>query len=556
MTETFDPKNFPINKVATPQPQTMYEPGDAPPDSILNIVPTVEQLTARHWMYSKFKPMWDEYINLYEGIDVMSYILQHTRESDDAIRKRRARAYYVNLVAPIVDLFTEFIFRKPITRQSKTEAKGVVEKTVKKVKEVLNVGQRNVFDEFWENSDGKKRPIKKFMIDADKLRQIFGYVDILVDRPSAEQIADGMEAKSYAIAYTPENCINWSMDANGEFIWLRFREYIEDFEDPYKLEPEEITDESYYYVTWTKKEWVKHKIDPKSKDVIKVGGGAHNLGIVPVYRLKNKSSFKYQDIGIALVQDIAGVCKAILRWTSLLDEELHNKALNILRIAAWPDMPNTFTLSEGNVLAYTPVEGAGPPEFMAPTSEPAANLRANIKDEKDTILKIVKLKGGVAVEEQTSPSGIALARIFNETNNAISAKADALQDCEDALCRFVGLWANTPWKGSISYPDDFDIYNLTDELNILLSAREALTSETAIKNIEKGVVKKMLPDVDPDAMKTIEEEIDEAQAKPGQAIQSPWDMSNLDEEGNEINPQDQGWNEEPTEEDLSKYYNE
>ncbi len=546
MTEEIDPKTIQNKQNLS---KALYEPSETPTESILDVIPTVEQLTAKHWMYGKFKPYWDEYINLYEGIDVSSYIIQHTRESDDAIKKRRDRAYYVNLVAPIVDLFTEFIFRKAITRQSKSEAKSTLKKTVEKVKKTLSVGQRNVFDEFWEQSDGQKRPINKYMIDNDKLRQIYGYIDILIDRPSKEQIEAGMEAKAYAITYTPENVPNWSIDANGEFVWIRFREYIEDFENPYQLEPEETTDESYYYTTWTKTEWIKHKIDRESKDVIVVGSGTHDLGVVPVYRLKNKSSFKYQDIGIALVQDIAGVCKAILRWTSLLDEELHNKALNILRIAAWPDMPDSFTLSQGNVLNYTPVEGAGPPEFISPASEPAQRIRDNIQVEKDTILKIVKLKGGVAVEDQKAPSGIALARIFNETNNAIAAKADALQDCEVALCTIVGLWANTPWSGSISYPDDFDIYDLTTELNVLISARETLTAETAIKHLEKQTIKKILPDTNPEIMKQIEEEIDKADAKPEQSFQSPYDMGNVDEKGEET-----GWDEKPTEEDLSNFY--
>jgi len=111
-------------------------------------------------------------------------------------------------------------------------------------------------------------------------------------------------------------------------------------------------------------------------------------------------------------------------------------------------------------------------------------------------------------------SGIAYAFEFNETNQALSKKAESLEQAEIEIHRLAAAWMNTEWKGSISYPREFGVDDFLAELQLLTEARTTLTSDTAIKEFEKKVMGKMFSREKQELRDKIQEEIETANPRP------------------------------------------
>src|SRR5262245_17992731 len=77
----------------------------------------LKALASVHPRYVEFCDRWQMYIDMYEGEHLMRYLKKHIRESQKSVDSRSSRLYYLNYCQPVVDLYTHYIFSKPVVRK-------------------------------------------------------------------------------------------------------------------------------------------------------------------------------------------------------------------------------------------------------------------------------------------------------------------------------------------------------------------------------------------------------------------------------------------------------
>ena len=176
-------------------------------------------------------------------------------------------------------------------------------------------------------------------------------------------------------------------------------------------------------------------------------------------------------------------------------------------------MDNPVDLSHHDVLEFE--AGSTPPFYLSPGQSPLELIGKWIDRAKDEIYRLAKMGGLAGVKgSREATSGIAYAFEFNETNQALSKKAESLEQAEIEIHRLAAAWMNTEWKGSISYPREFGVDDFLAELQLLTEARTTLTSDTAIKEFEKKVMGKMFSREKQELRDKIQEEIETANPRP------------------------------------------
>jgi len=501
-------------------------------------------LTDSHPRYQEFLPRWTRFIDCYEGEHLERYLFQHLRESQKSIDMRRLRLYYLNYCQPVVDLYTHYIFAKPVVRKETPEELLRTPSYEGDVLENLGLGSLSELGDMPEspeasewanwlrNVDRKGNSIDRYMADAARYAFTFGHVYIVVDMPrlpegatirsEADRLKYGQ--RPYLTTYFPSEMPDWGVDENGEFLWCRFREPLPEKNDPFSprggapiarygasafvgsFGPSGRQTPGRYvgperpmgrvdgiYRTWTRDAWFIHQVE--NGQAQEIGRGAHPCGRVPVVTLFNKRHSQYPSFGVSLIADICRINIAILNWSSLVDEEVYQKTLNILCMQRDREQKQEVTIGSDNVLEW---EGTTAPFFLAPSTDPGAFIASMIDRARDEVYRLAKLGGGLGlVQPQKVPSGIAQAFEFNETNRTLAEHADEIEMAENQIHRIWHAWLGIEWQGTVDYPDDFSVESFADELDIVLKAKQTIRSPTFKREVEKRLVRKMLRNASP-----------------------------------------------------------
>lgn len=475
----------------------------------------VAMLRHTHADYEKQLPFWQKYTDCYESNDIYRYIHKHLRESDESFNLRVKRGYYYNYTASIVDLYVSYLFQAPISRrvtsgdssESKDSEEAAADESI-----------HELFESIYRDADLNNTDYSVFMQNVATYAQICGQSAVLIDMPTidpetivSEQDRKENNIRPYLCAIHSQQIMDWRLDNYGRFEWVKLRihrEELREWNTP-------VAGCNENYVIWTRKTWEEWQI---FKDVngneaaTKISFGEHDLGEVPLVIVRNGPMPRHQWFGMSAVKDIADINLAILNWSSFGDEEICNRCLNVLAMERDAnDAPPV--ISHSNVLEYP--SGTQPPQYLAPGSTPLELIGKWIDRAKDEIYRIAKLGGStglLGVREATS--GIAYAFEFNETNQSLAHKADSLQEAEMNIHRLIAKWANKKCKCTVVYPDEFGVQDFLLELQILAESRSNLTSETAVKELQKKVASRMFSSESQELRDKIEKEIDTASVMP------------------------------------------
>jgi len=184
-----------------------------------------------HWVYKMYHAYWSFLLDSYEGgIDYtkgdvaqpgvgsglknwafkifagsrelqQSYagnLFMHPKERGVDYRERLKMSYYYNFCSPIIDIYSDHLFKQPI--QAKFED---IEKDVELRKDNI------------DNKDGSITEFRKEMAD---LSQMYGHIYVITDSP---QFAGDVNTKAdiynnnllpYFTFHHPQNIINWALD--------------------------------------------------------------------------------------------------------------------------------------------------------------------------------------------------------------------------------------------------------------------------------------------------------------------------------------------------------
>ena len=484
-----------------------------------------ESLLREHPDYQAEADFWNKYLDLYESNDVYRYIFRHPREVYSMWRKRVERGYYYNYVASVVDLYVSYIFCAPIDRLIDEER------------------QKNFFtDEIYEDADRSGTLYTVFLQEACSMALAMGHVGVLVDSPK-DDFGEGFITTSemerqenklhpFLTLVLPQQILDWELDEFGKFEWVKIVT-----QRPQKRSWDQPVDENAKTVMiWTKEDWQEYKIfsDEFGKESAElVGSAPHSLEEVPLVIFRFGKKAKHPWFGKSFVKDIADINIALLNWSSMGDEEIHERCLNILTMQTMGE-DSKVEIGHHNVLEY---EGEQPPQYLQPGENPLKLIMSWIGMAIEEIQRLAKLKGPTGMEDvREATSGIAYAFEFNETNQTLASKAEALEQAEMDIHRLLAKWMGIEFTGKINYPREFGVDDAQMDLQILNLAQQYLSSVTARKEMEKKVSRKLFAKGGTDLRQKIESEIDESPED--QSLEGIFGMVPPGG-GNQVPPQDQ-----------------
>jgi hypothetical protein len=401
-------------------------------------------------------------------------LFKHPKERNDDYAARVEMSYYYNFVAPVIDIYTDHLFKQGIEADFGSIDWAVQEQA--------------------EDIDRMGSSVNEFRKEMADLAQIYGHVFVVADLPIInEEInsrADVIRSKAlpYFSFYPPQNVINWSLDRFGRPYWILLSETLDFNENVFAFD--RTAKEMKQYRLWTRDEWYLFDTDYNQ-----IATGRHGLGLVPVTCVFDKRSKKAHNfLGVSFVSDIAFIARDIFNLCSELRQILRDQTFAFLALQGTGDEYNEIILGTGKGLCYP--EGRNAPQYISPPPQNAEVYANNIDRQVSKIFQLAKLEGGSAkFDGQTAveQSGVSKAWDFNQTNSALSKKASNLEDGETKLWQIFARWNGQEFDGSIQYPDEFSIQSLFDDLNEAEKlARQALgdSFDTAVKT---AIIKKKFP---------------------------------------------------------------
>ena len=458
---------------------------------------TREELEKVHPDYSFFRGEWLLYIRSYFGGKFYrdgNYLLRHPFESAENYKRRKELAYFYNYCGPIVDILSGHLFKKPPERNYGDLSSEVVPPRVPKT----------LFDSFWNNCDFEGSTFDQFIRDAQRFASVYGRVSVIVDSPSVEALTEGealeKDIRPYLTLITPENLTDWTFvrGENGrpEISMIKILEVNDGSVKRYRL--------------WTRQTWELWEIKKKEKEGKLLSQGEHGLGEIPIVNFYNKRS-GIKMIGLSDLKDIADINKNIYHLCSDAKEIIENTAFPMLAMPYEKGgQSETQPVGPRNVIQFDPeLPNANPFWLEAPHSS-LTEIREWVMQDATEITRMAMMGGMRNVESSTQPwSGVSIESQAQQLFAALVEKADNAEQAELDILRLYAKWQDKKFSGTVKYPRDFSVRDVTIALQNALNAKTAgITSLTFEKERQKIIVAATLPLAEEVTTATIYKEID------------------------------------------------
>jgi hypothetical protein len=451
----------------------------------------VRVITRTHPEYACNLPNWRFFKETYDGgrkwfeCNIFKYIKEGTEE----FKERLDRAYRFNHTREVVDLVNKYIFKAEISRKEDAE---------------------QYVKDFWNNATLQKRDINSFMTITSALASIYGRVWIVVDSNSPGGVLSVAQAKTvdsrvYAYTVPPQDVLDLSFADDGELNWIKIREHHRDDEDPFDYSGIINTKVRI----WTREEWFLYKMEGQGSTAKYnlEASGTHDLGIVPVTYLDHHET-ENPYTSTPLIADIAYLDRAAANYLSNLDAIIQDQTFSQLVI---PAEAVAFSDNEENSIGNKLLEfgtkriflysgeAQNKPDFISPDPKQAQVILEMVNKIIGEIYHSVGMAGERTKQDNAmgidNSSGVAKAYDFERMNAMLATKAQSLEFCENRLVRLVRAWNGDVTeledvKDYVSYSRDFDVRNLSSELDIannlaIIDAPKALRKEQMTTLVEK-----------------------------------------------------------------------
>ena len=418
-------------------------------------------------------------------------LFKHPKETSNDYSNRLAMSYYYNFCAPIIDIYTDHLFKQPIN-----EDFGSIEELVEERK---------------ENIDNKQSSINEFRKDMAEMAQVYGHIFVITDSLSYEgdvlSLADVFSNNllPYFTIHHPQNILNWALDEFGSPYWVVVRECLDGNEDPFNYDKQRL--ELIRYRLWTRKEWVLY-----DKDYNEIGRGLHNLGVVPITCIFDKKSKKVRNfLGVSTIADISLIARDVYNSCSELKQILRDQTFAFLAIQGNSTEYEELSVGTSKGLLYPPDRAM--PQYVSPPPANAEVYFSHIDRQISKMFQLAKLDSGGVSGTVSNPqsiadqqSGVSKAWDFNQTNSALSKKAGNLEDGETKLWQIFALAEGREFDGSVEYPNEFSIQSLKEDLNEAEQIFRINLGSEFNKEIKSAIIKKKFPRMqDEDVQKMIDE---------------------------------------------------
>ncbi len=443
-----------------------------------------------------------------------SMLYRHNREKTWEYENRRRRAHYYNIVATTINSLVSKALKKGVERIGTDEMK-----------------------EFWKAVDcQRKTDIDTFMRDGLRMAQVEGmmWACVDVDTPEAGEKPEPGSAqpdgKPYAYWINPLDILDWSIDDDGNLLWLKQFIYFEA-----ERTPTDAIRPMHRFRIWYPDRVEEIDVDAGNGTRSATTTTKTTIGRIPfepLYAKKNHEA-AFPD-GDPLASDLAKSANAIYNYTSLLDEILYKQTFSWLTV---PDKNvDAVQIGTNTVFGYNALTGGGKPEYVSPNPEQARVLMESIIGELARARQAFGI--GQPNEGTKQKSSAAAMELENEDKRSILGDISAsAQDFENRLCALVedystgGRSSKTDSKNRVEYPADFDLQALQDEIAEALSLRAVGMSPEIMLAIRKSLASRKLGALPEDEREklldtlTVKNDVPApvpASGDPVKAADSPW----------------------------------
>ncbi len=448
--------------------------------------------------------MVDEKSNDVNGIEVRvngealrstadTNLFRHARERNDSYLERVDMSYYYNFCAPVIDVYTNHLFRHGVVGDF-----GSIDKLVEaKAKDI----------------DRKQGSIEEVRRELAEVSQIYGHSFVVVDSPMVDKEIFSLQDQidndvfPYLSVWHPQNIINWSLDAFGRPYFVLTKETVDTMTDPMANADKKNRFQNRYRL-WTRDEWFVF-----GHDYEQTATGRHGLGIVPIVCAFDKQSKKAENfLGVSFIADIAFIARDIYNVSSELRQILRDQTFSILALQG--DASDYPLVEVGTSKGLVIPRDVQMPQYIAPPPAPAETLMKHIDNQVSKIFQIAKLEGGSASfkgQSAIDQSGASKAWDFNQTNSALAMKAGNMEDAEMKIWNIWAKWQGKEFDGSVVYPRDFSVQSLKQDLDEAEQTMKMNISNEFNKEIKKAIVRKKFPRLQKEDLDKIDSEIEAGQ---------------------------------------------
>ena len=425
----------------------------------------------------------------YDGGDeyIERHMVKHPKESQKNFNKRKKEAVYVNYCRQVIDLYNQYVFSEPATR----ELEGIDT------------------EQYMGDADYMYSSHEDVIRTISKVASVKGMCGLIVDRPKAEtrtkadEVAQGVH--EYIAIYEPEAMLDWKVERINGRPTLTYL-VLSEGEDLIKV--------------WTQQEWKLAALD--NKEVKIVDEGANALGVIPFVLHRNRRTLDGDWFsGASDIDDIAEVNRMLFYYDCMAMEIVSNTGFAMLTgsaealtsHAARDGGDGGVENSEVNVgsASFLPRE-QGDPEYKY-VEPPHSSLNAIIKLRNVAADEIRRLARVNINGAQGVKSGDALEIEFQDLNAILSEKAAMLEATETRIFELIAKWQDAQsYSINISYPRKFGVREIGRDIDNAIKALTVVQSGKFKKALSKRIAKAMTKDSKQEDVDAIVADIESGQA--------------------------------------------
>lgn len=469
-----------------------------------------------HPHYIAFYPVWTKLRHVYDGTGGFldgTYLVAHPREWEDhsvaelaedgktvlrytpnpnpvkptrKLKTRRSLARYENIAGPIIEQKIAALFRQPITRLLYASADD-------QTRERQAPG--HPYSQWVENCDGYGTHLDDFMVEANRVAQIFGHSFVVMDRPVGPVPTSMAEQRLPVLRlYAPLDAPDWLLDENGQLQAIALLEAI----------PRASLDEPTETLNFRRR-----ILTAQTWQVVTRGQPSeampHDFGRLPVVPLYAKRRGLVPLLGQSVLYD-PQLYIDVYNITSELRELLRNQTFGILNVPLGTgetaqgvdDAKRMMGASTGtdNVL-FTATQAA----YIQPDSSNVTVYQQERADLLRTIYRLTNTPYESDSKDAEAEGSLQLKR--EDFNQLEAALADECERAEYALAElFFRAHFGPRWEAeleaadlSIQYPQTFD----PTPFDELLEQAQAMTALGMPHPVMQAVMKQIVPQALPGA---------------------------------------------------------
>lgn len=428
-----------------------------------------ELLMNSHELNKKFRKTWRYLLNSFLGGEIYrgaGYLTRYMYESEAEYNARLMTTPLDNHCKGVIQVYNSFLFREEPRR------------------EYGSLDLDPSLEAFLEDADLEGRSLNAFMKDVSTYSSVFGHCYILLSKPQTNALtrADelGQGVRPYVSLLTPLAVLDWTWERNPSGVYtLTYFKYLE----------ESDSTKTGYVKEWTPELIKTTRVSHEHREIEEAIVEENQLARIPVVIAYSQRGIM-RGLGVSDIQDIAPQQQAIYNEYSEVEQTV--------RISNHPSLvktPSVEAVAGAGAIVQMP-DDLNPnlkPYLLEPSGNNLDALYKSIAARVESIDKMANL-GSVRSNDATMMSGVSRETEFQMLNARLAEKADNLELAEEQLWRLYALYQNTVWDGKVDYPDNFNIKDKANNLEMLLKSRQTVTEIKYQQMLEHEIMELNLGD--------------------------------------------------------------